>query len=227
VHTSLVFALFTYLALLGISAIDPIGIAAMPILLLQKQPVKRSFIFLGGSFVSLIGIGLLFAKGFGQTILNFEKFHSWFVPGVEVVAGLTLLSIVGTLLWRMKTGRLSIDPPASMVKRLQLGNWQLFIVGALLVAFQSTVDVVFVIAMIRVGQLRLSNITLTAAVVTYAVTALVLQLSVVVAYMLTSPKRRAQTLDKVHNLLVKYANQALIGVSFLLGCVLLVLATQR
>jgi hypothetical protein len=220
----MVFGLFLSVALLGLFAIDPIGIAAMPILLLQKNPFRRSFIFLGGSFVSLMVMGLLFARGFGAVVLRFESTNTWFVPSIEAVAGLVLLSIAGTVFWRMKTGKLSVEPPKTMVKRLQLGNWQLFILGALLVTVQSIVDVVFVIAMIRVGQLSLPTITLAAAVATYATTALILQFAVVAAYKLTPPKRRAKTLDKVHSLLVKYANQALIGVSFLLGCVLLVIA---
>jgi hypothetical protein len=196
----------------------------MPILLLQGNPFRRSFIFLGGSFVSLMVMGLLFARGFGAVVLRFENSHTWFVPTVEAVSGLVLLSIAGTVFWRMKTGKLSVEPSDAMVKRLQLGNWQLFILGALLVMVQSIVDVVFVIAMIRVGQLRLTAITLWAAVATYATAALVLQLAVVAAYKLAPPQQRAKTLDKVHGLLIKYANQALVAVSFLLGCLLLVLA---
>jgi hypothetical protein len=221
----MMFGLFIFLALLGLSAIDPIGIAVMPILLLQKNPFMRSFIFLGGSFVSLVVMGLLFARGFGAIVLSFENSHTWFMPSVEAVAGLVLFSIAGAVFWRMKTGKLSVEPSDAMMKRLRIGSWQLLTLGALLVTVQSIVDVVFVIAMIRVGQLRLPTITLLAAVATYAIAALVLQFSVVVAYKLTPSKQRNKTLDRVHDLLVKYAHQALIGVSLLLGCTLLVIAT--
>lgn len=220
----MVFGLFLSLALLGLSAVDPIGIAAMPILLLQNDPFKRSFIFLGGSFVALMAMGLLFARGFGTVVLNFENSNTWFVPSVETIAGVVLLSIAATVLWRMKTGKLSVEPSETVVQRLRLGGWQLFIFGGLLVAVQSIIDVVFAIAMIRVGQLHLPAVTLVAAVVTYAGMALVLQFAVVAAYRLTPPKRRDKTLDRVNGLLAKYANQVLIGVSFLLGCALLVLA---
>jgi hypothetical protein len=219
-----VFGLFFSLALLGLAAIDPIGIAAMPILLTQKKPFARSFTFLGGSFVSLMVMGFLFARGFGVRVLRFENTHAWLVPGAEVLAGLVLLGIAGTLLWRVKTGRFSVEPSDKVTKRLRLGGWQLFILGAVIVAVQSIVDVVFVIAMIRVGQINLSTIRLLAGIAAYAIAALVLQLAVVAAYRLAPQKHRLQTLDKVHRLLVRYASQALIGVSLVLGCALLVLA---
>lgn len=220
----MVFGLFISLALLGLSAIDPVGIATMPILLLQKNPFMRSFVFLGGSFVSLMVMGLLSARGFGAIVLSFDNSHTWFVPAVETVAGLVLLAIAGTVFWRLKTGKILVEPSDTMLKRLQLGSWQLFILGALLVAVQSIVDVVFVVAMVHIGQLHLPIIALTAAIATYASAALILQFAVVAAYKLTPPKQRAKTLDRVHNLLVKYATQALISASFLLGCALLVIA---
>ena len=227
VHTGLVFGLFVSLALLGLSAIDPVGIAAMPILLLQKHPYRRSLIFLSGSFISLMVMGLLFARGLGAIVLHFERTNSWLVPSAELFAGVVLLSISGTILWRMKNDKFSVDPPVSMIKRLRLGDLQLFIVGALLVAIQSIIDVVFVIAMIRIGQFHLHFITLTGAVATYAITALVLQFTVILAFWLTPPIQRNRTLDKVHGLLVKYADRTLVGISFLLGCGLLVFAGQN
>lgn len=219
------FSLFVSLALLGLSAIDPIGIAAMPILLLQKNPFMRSLTFLSGSLVSLLLMGLLFARGFGTVVLHFESSNAWVVPSLEAAAGLILLCIAGTIVWRMNRDQLTVEPGDFMVKRLRLHGWQLFIFGALLVAFQSVVDVVFVIAMIRVGRLHLQLATLTAAVATYAVAALALQFAVIVAYGLTPPKQRTKTLDKVHNLLAKYSYQVVIGISILLGCGLLVIAS--
>ncbi|HTB49057.1 MAG TPA: GAP family protein [Verrucomicrobiae bacterium] len=216
------FGLFVSLALLGLAAIDPIGIAAMPILLVQARPLRRSFTFLGGSFVSLMLMGLLFARGAGAAVLRFENAHAWLVPSVEVLAGLVLLGIAATLLRQIKTGRLSVEPSTAMVKRLQFGGTRLFVLGALLVAVQSIADVVFVIAMIRIGQLKLSAITLTLAVAIYAVTALVLQFAVIVAYWLAPEKYKRQTLARIHDLLIRYANQTLIGASLLLGFGLLV-----
>ncbi len=221
------FTLFVSLILLGLAAIDPIGIAAMPILLLQRSSLARSLAFLGGSFTSLVIMGLLFARGLGKLVLRFENTHSWLVPSVEILAGLALLAIAITFLWRIKTGQTSVEPSSAMVKRLQFNAWHLFILGAGLVIIQSVADVVFVIAMVRIGQLQLSVITLTAAVATYAIAALALQGAVVLAYRLAPEKRRRQTLDKVHRLLVRYANQALAIVSFGLGCGLLISSMLR
>jgi hypothetical protein len=104
------------------------------------------------------------------------------------------------------------------MKYLQLGDWQLFILGIVIVSVQSLADVVFVIAMIRTGQLDLSNIALMVAVLTYAVAALAMQLAVVIAYRMTPDDKRSQTVTKVHGLLSSYANQAVILVSLILGC---------
>jgi MFS family permease len=216
-----VLALFTSLLLLGLSAIDPIGIAAMPLLLTQRKPFLRSFVFLGGSFVSLMVMGVLFARGIGATVVNFENAHSWVLPVVQIVAGLMLLGIGGALLRHLKTKPFSAEPPASIAKQLRLSNWHLFVAGAALVIIQSIADVVFVIAMIRIGQLYLASVTLIAAVATYAIAALVLQLAVVGAYALTPEKQKAEMLEKVHSLLTRYSNQVIIGVSLLLGCALL------
>ena len=215
------FGLLTSLSLLGLSAVDPIGIAAMPILLTQKRPFLRSFMFLGGSFVALVVMGMVFAQGFGERVLRFENNHTWIVPTVEIIAGLILLGIAASLVWKVKTKQVSAEPSDNLTKRLQLSNGKLFILGAALVTVQSIVDVVFVIAMIRAGEERLSSLGLLAGVTSYAVAALVLQLAVVVAYKLTPFQQREQTLKKVHYLLTRYANQTLIGISLVLGGALL------
>jgi hypothetical protein len=216
------FGLLVSLALLGLASIDALGIAAMPILLTQKRPFARSFTFLGGSFAALIIVGFLLAEGLGIRVLRFDNSHSWLAPDVEILAGTVLLIIAGIIFWQIKTGRASVEPSGSMVKRLQLGNLRLFMLGAVIVTAQSIADVVFVIAMIHVGQLRLSTAKVLAAVGTYAVAALVLQLMVVTAYRLAPPKRRLQTLNKVHGWLAAYSNQALVGVSLVLGGGLLI-----
>jgi len=214
--------LFISLALLGLAAIDPIGIAAMPILLLQKNSFARSFAFLGGSFVSLVLMGLLFARGSGAIILRFDNANSWLVPSLEVLAGVVLLGIAIVLLWHIKNRSLTLEPSANMTNRLRLNSWYLFGFGAALVAIQSVVDVVFVIAMIRIGELQLSSITTLAAVITYSIAALVLQVAVVAAFRLASEKQKRQILDEVHSLLSRYANEALVIISLGLGCGLLV-----
>ena len=218
----MVLGLLFSLALLGLVSIDPVGIAAMPVLLTQKRPFERSFIFLGGGFSALMLGGMLLARGFGAVVLRFENSHKWLVPGAETLAGLVLLGIGAGLVWYVRTGRASVEPSDSMVKRLRLGDGRLFMLGAVIVTVQSIADVVFVIAMIHAGQLNLPVIEILAAVGAYTVGALALQLAVVAAYRLAPPERRVRTLDKVHSLLVGYSNQALIGVSLVLGCGLLI-----
>lgn len=221
-HTTRVLGLLTPLAVLGLLAIDPIGIAVMPILLSQKNPYGRSFVFLSGSFVALVLAGLLFAVGFGAKVLHFENAHTWLVPSTELLAGTVLLVLAARLLWLMQLGRLTTEPSDSLVRRLQLNHWHLFILGSILVTIQSMVDVVFVIAMIHIGQLHLTAPTLLTAVATYAIAALLLQLAVVGAYWMTPHKQKLLTLDRVHRLLTRYANQAVIGTSLFLSSALLI-----
>jgi Ca2+/Na+ antiporter len=217
-------SLYVALVLLGLAAIDPIGLAIMPVLLQQKNPYKRSFIFLGGSFASLMVMGLLFAKGFGEIILHFDKTYSHLVPSLEIAAGVILLIIAAYVFWRSRAGKLQIKPSLSILKRLRLNNRQLFSAGMILVAIQSIADVVFVVAMIRIGRLNLSFATLLLAVLIYALAALILQLIIIAAYRLSPSHQRTAMLDKVHLLLTKYANQAIMVVSLILGCGLLIVA---
>lgn len=213
--------LYVSLALLGLAAVDVAGIAAMPLLLSQAKPYRRALLFLGGSFLSLVVMGLLFARGFGAAVLHFEEQRAWLVPTVEAAAGSVLLGI-GLYLWRqLRHGQLKAEPSHAMLRRLQMGDGALFGFGAALVAVQSVVDVVFVVAMVHAGQLYLSNVALLAAVMDYALAALVLQLAVVVTYRLTPPARRAKSMQAVQRILTKYANQTLIAVSLALGVILL------
>ena len=218
------FALYLSLALLGLSAVDPVGIALVPLLLVQKHPYRRVLIFLSGSFVSLTAMGLVFAKGLGRIVLRFDQTHTWFVPAMELAGGVILVVVATILLMNYKSGKTASEPSARTQTWLKLGGLQLFVVGALLVAIQSVIDVVFVIAMVRLGQYKLSGIAQLSAVVTYAFTALLIQIIIVVAFRLAPPKQKAQVLSKVHSLLAQYADTALIVVSFILGFVLLMLA---
>jgi hypothetical protein len=212
------------LVLLGLVAIDPIGIAIMPILLLQRRPYQRSLVFLSGSFISLLVMGLLFAKGFGAIILHFTASFSRLVPSLEAAAGILLLIIAGVVYWQSRAGRLQYQPSPYIVKHLRLNNWQLLAAGAGLVAVQSIADVVFVVAMIRIGKLNLHFLTLAAAVMTYAIAALVLQIAIVLSYKLTPTQRQTNTLNTVRHWLKAYSNQLLIAVSLILGLILLVIA---
>lgn len=219
-------SLFVSLALLGLSAIDPIGIGIMPILLAQKHPYRRVLIFLLGSFTALVTMGIAFARGLGQVALRFEQHNSWFVPTAELASGVLLLLICLFLYLRLKAGHATDGPTAKTQQWLKFGSVQLFTLGAVLVAVQSVIDLVFVIAMVRVGQYDLSLLAQFAAASTYAISALAIQIAIVIAFKLAPPKQKTNLLAKVHKLLTKYSNQAMIIISLALGIILIILALK-
>ncbi len=216
--------LFLSLVLLGLAAVDPVGVAAMPVLLTQKEPYRRCLLFLGGSFASLVVMGVVFAKGFGAALLRYEQAVTWLVTAVETGAGVVLLATGLYLFWRLHKGKRSAESSKSTAKKLELNDSKLFAFGALLVLVQSVVDVVFIVAMVRIGQMRISDIQLGAAVATYAIAALALQLVVVLAYWLSPRAKRLQVLQKVQSYLECYADKAIILVCILLGLILLAMA---
>jgi hypothetical protein len=221
------FSLYLSLALLGLAAVDPIGIAIMPILLLQKHPFRRSFIFLFGSFLSLMIMGVAFAKGLGAIVLHFEKGNHWLIPTLELVAGAILLSVSMFVFTRFRKGKaISHEPGKSTIKRLKLNSTYLFLFGFALVLVQSIVDVVFLIAMVKLGQAHLSSISIVLAVLTYSVPALAMQLAVVIVFKLTPEQQKQSFLGKINGLLSDYSNQALIGASSLVGIIMLVLSIK-
>ena len=216
--------LFISLALLGLAAIDPVGIAIMPVLLTQDKPYRRSLVFIAGSFSALMLMGLLFSKGIGAFVLRFESSHSWFVPTVERGAGVILLCIAAITFVRFKAGKSETELPDRTLGWLKLKYVKLFLLGGLIVAVQSIIDVVFVIAMVRAGQYRLTTPALVAAIATYAIAALLIQITVVLAYRLTPKAEKTKLLNHVQKLLTSYASQTLIAISLILGILLLALA---
>lgn len=221
-------ALFAALALLGFLAIDPIGIAAMPILLLQNRPFSRSLSFLSGSFASLVIIGFLIARYIGQILLKLDNAHAWVVPVIEFIAGLILIVTALFLFIKRESESLKLSTRSESVrKKLQMNNKKLFILGALIVLAQSLIDVIFVLAMIRVGELKLTNLDLSFAVAIYALSSLAIQFIIVAAFALTPLKHRARTLVKVHKLLDSYSNQIITVVSLVLGIFLIIVSTLK
>lgn len=218
--------LFVSLAVLGLSTVDPVGIGILLLLLAQERPYKRAFTFLGGSFASLMLMGLLFARGLGNVVLHLEERAHWLLPTVEVISACILLVVALSTYYKLRTARLSVEPPDQIAKWLNRTEWHLFLLGAVVVAVQSVIDVVFVMAMIHIGQATLSNALLVAAILTYTVSALALQIAVVVTFRFAPAKKKAQTLRAVHLLLQNYASQVLISVSLVLSMVLFTLAAM-
>ena len=216
------YGLFLSLFLLGLSAIDPVGIAAMPVLLAQKNPLVRSTLFLFGSFSMLIIMGLVFAQGLGSVVLRFETVYPWILPAIEIFAGVVLVFVASVMVRHLKRFNDRSVLSKAMKKWLQLKNWQLFLFGAVVVGIQSLLDVVFIVAMIHVQQFDLTFGLLLLSVVTYAVAALCIQFLIVLIYKFVTAKRRAATLIKINYLTTRYGTKSVIAISFLFAGALLV-----
>ena len=186
-------SLVTEIAGLGLAAIDAIGIAFMPILLAQVNGLRRALVFLLGSFLALMTMGLVFTTGVGSTIADLNERHPWLEPGIEVGGGVFLV-VAGTfMLLRSRSG--TTHAPDNLVEKLTLPLPLLFGFGVLLVAVQSIVDVVFAVAMVEVGARELPFLQNLILVLIYTLCALVLQTAVVVAYLLTPSERRGRVMN--------------------------------
>ena len=173
---------------LGLAAVDVVGIAFMPILLAQRDGLRRALVFLLGSFMALVAMGLVFTTGVGTVVADFNERYPWLEPGVEVFGGVVLLGVGALMLVRARSGQ--SHAPDNLVEKLTLPMPLLFGFGALLVTIQSIVDVVFVVAMVEAGTRGLPFPQVLLLVLAYAVTALLIQSAVVAAYLLTPHHRR-------------------------------------
>jgi hypothetical protein len=216
---------------LGISAFDPVGLAAMPILLAQPRGITRAWIFLAGSVAALMSLGIAFASGLGGPIVRFSKQYPWLNPTIELVAAVILLLIGAWLLWHARAASRSGDGSSlasdSFVKRLNLPLGLLFVFGFLLVTVQSLVDVVFLVAMVEMGTRALGLLATTVAVGVYTVAALALQILVVVGYQLLSAERRQEALGSFNNFLERRGEWIAGWLTLLLGVVLAVLSARE
>lgn len=173
------------LALLGLAAVDPVGIAVMPLLLTQRHGVRRSVWFLLGSGLGITLLGVVFAVGAGHVMLQLTDDFPWLEPGIEIACGV-LFAAFGIYLWRR--GDVSVSD--SLRRRLDLGGAALFGFGAVLVIAQSLLDVVFIVAMVNIGARNLPLPEVVIAVAVYALAALALQIAIVAAYAAAAPERR-------------------------------------
>jgi len=211
------------LFMLGLTEFDPIGLIAVPLILGQKNYYRRVTAFLLGGFLSLILMGLLFAKGLGKTLINFEHSHSWFLPIIEYVAAVVLFIVAGVTYWSIKSGKLSIEPGKKTRQWFKLSSLHLFIIGFILVIGQSLIDVVYIIAMIKIGQFHISNVQLLGGITTYSFGALVVQLAIVVIFILAPKDQRDRLLINIKGVIVKYSYKIVMAISLILGLILLAL----
>ncbi len=181
-------SLLAEVAGLGLAAVDAIGIAFMPILLAQANGLRRALVFMLGSFLALMTVGMLFTTGLGSRIADLNERHPWLEPGVQVLGGVFLVGAGIFMLVRSRAG--ASHAPDDLVDKLSLPMPLLFGFGVILVTVQSLVDVVFAVAMVEIGAEGLSIFQDFVLVLTYTVCALLLQFAVVVAYLLVPQGRR-------------------------------------
>lgn len=201
---------------LGLAAIDPLGIALMLLLLVQKRPFYRSVIFLLGSACALVCVGYLFARGLGVFILRTEDAHHWLGPSFQLVTGALL--IIFAIYTHI--AHASQEPSKQVVRYINAKDLVLFLYGFMLVTLQSIIDVVFIVAMTHVARLHLSSARLLVALMTYALAALCIQIVIVLAYALTPEKNRQQIIAKSNAMLSRYAQHVTVGLGLLLGIIL-------
>ncbi len=208
------------LGFLGLAAVDPVGIAVMPVLLTQSHGIRRSVWFLVGSALGIMTLGLVFAVGAGHVMLRLTKDYPWLEPGIEIVAGVGLAGFGIYLWWRRRQGEAGPEVSDGLRRRLDLTGGKLFGFGAALVIVQSLLDVVFIVAMINVGASSLPIVEVMIAVFVYAMAALVLQTAIVVAYASVGPERRSNVTDAVSGWLDRNGTTAAIVAALAVGAVL-------
>ena len=216
--------LLTEMVALGLGAFDPVGLAAMPILLSQAQGVRRAWTFVIGSITAIMLLGIAFASGLGKPIVEFSKTYPWLNSAIELGAAVILIGIGVWLLWHARKvarsgsgGSLASD---SFTKRLELPLPLLFAFGFLLVTVQSLVDVVFLVAMVEMGTRELALLGTVAAVAVYTIAALALQMIVIVVYQLLSAERRDTALARFNAYLDSHGELVAGILTLVLGVVL-------
>ena len=185
------------LGLLGLAAVDPVGIAVMPLLLTQTDGIRRSVWFLIGSALGITALGVVFAIGAGHVMLRVTKDYPWLEPAIEIVCGIALFGFGVYLWWQRRGGQQGPEVSQSMQRRLNLPIGSLFGFGVILVIVQSLLDVVFIVAMVNVGAKNLPVLEVLIAVLVYATAALAIQIAIVAAYTGAGPERRTRVTDTI------------------------------
>ena len=185
------------LGLLGLAAVDPVGIAVMPLLLTQTDGIRRSVWFLIGSALGITALGVVFAIGAGHVMLRVTKDYPWLEPAIEIVCGIALFGFGVYLWWQRRRGQQGPEVSQAMQRRLNLPLGSLFGFGAILVIVQSLLDVVFIVAMVNVGAKNLPVLEVLIAVLVYATAALAIQIAIVAAYTGAGPERRTRVTDAI------------------------------
>jgi hypothetical protein len=215
-----VLSLLVSLGLLGLAAVDPVGIAVMPLLLTQPDGIRRSVWFLIGSAMGITALGVLFAIGAGHVMLRVTKDFPWLEPAIEIACGVIFAGFGVYLWWQRRRGQQGPEVSDSLRRRLDLPLGSLFGFGVILVILQSLLDVVFIVAMVNVGAKNLPVFEVVVAVLVYAAAALGLQIAIVAAYVWAGPEKRTRVADTVTAWLDRYGQLAAIIAAIGVGAVL-------
>ncbi len=213
-------SLLVSLGFLGLAAVDPVGVAVMPLLLTQPHGIRRSVWFLAGSAMGIMVLGVAFAIGAGHVMLRVTKEYPWLEPAVEIACGVLFAGFALYLWWQQRQGRGTPEVSGTLRRRLDLPGVSLFGFGAILVVVQSLLDVVFIVAMVNVGAKNLPVVEVVFAVLVYAAAALAIQTAIVAAYVWAGPQRRDAVTGRVTGWLDRYGAQAAIIAGLGVGAVL-------
>lgn len=213
-------SLLVSLGFLGLAAVDPVGIAVMPLLLTQPHGIRRSVWFLTGSALGITALGTVFAIGAGHVMLRLTHEYPWLEPAVEIACGVLFAAFGAWLWWQQRQGRAGPEVSDGLRRRLNLGGGQLFGFGAVLVIVQSLLDVVFIVAMVNVGSKHLPVVEILLAVLVYAAAALTVQIAIVAAYAGVRPDRRNTVTDAVSSWLDRNGTRTAIYAGLGVGALL-------
>ncbi len=219
-QTRRVLSLLASIGFLGLAAVDPVGIAVMPVLLTQPNGIRRSVWFLVGSAMGITVLGVAFAIGAGHVMLRLTRDYPWLEPSVEIACGVLFAGFGLYLWWQQRHGDTGPEVSDGLRRRLNLTGGKLFGFGAGLVVVQSLLDVVFIVAMVNVGAKNLPVLEVLLAVLVYAAAALILQTAIVAAYTAAGPERRIVVADSVTGWLDRNGTKAAIIASIGVGLVL-------
>jgi hypothetical protein len=215
-----VLSLLASLGILGLAAVDPVGIAIMPLLLSQPHGIRRSMWFLAGSALGITTLGVVFAIGAGHVMLRLTAGYPWLEPAIEIACGVAFAGL-GAWLWlQQRRGEAVPEVSDGLRRRLNLGGGQLFGFGAVLVVLQSLLDVVFIVAMVNIGAKGLPVAGIVLGVLVYAAAALTVQIAIVAAYAAVHPDRRSAVTDAVTGWLDRNGTRAAIVAGLGVGALL-------
>lgn len=215
------FSLLASLIVLGLAAIDPVGIAIMPVLLAQRDGLRRATVFLLGSALGLATLGFLFALGLGRYMLHIFRRYPWLEPAIEIGAGAVIAGF-GLYVWqRSRSGGSAATVSDSMRSRLEWGDGRLLGFGAALVVVQSMVDVVFIVAMVNIGVKVHEPLDVLLAVGVYTLAALAAQAVIVAAVALSGEQRRARMVAYLNDWLERFGVRVAMWASLAIGGLLI------